>query len=84
MFHMHVPTFIFRTDKPLNQQCDFSLFQAFRDWGAVRSKKERKKIKAREGVRGESLSPQSSSTFIAFFTLHRSPLSERLELASVI
>ena len=39
-----------------------SLFQAFRQWGAVRSKKEREKIKA-------------------FFTLHRSPLSERLEQA---
>ena len=28
-----------------------SLFQAFRWWGAVRSKKEREKIKAREGER---------------------------------
>ena len=28
-----------------------SLFQAFRQWGAVRSKKECEKIKAREGER---------------------------------
>ena len=31
--------------------CYYSLFQAFRWWGAVRSKKEREKIKAREGER---------------------------------
>ena len=41
----------------------------------MRSKKEREKIKARE----ESSPPL---LFIAFFTLHRSPLSERLEQAT--
>ena len=52
----------------------FSLFQAFRYWGAVRSKKEREKIKAREGERWERhLSPQSPSTFHRF--LYSAPLS---------
>ena len=41
----------------------------------MRSKKEREKIQAREGESPPLL-------FIAFFTSHRSPLSERLEQAS--
>ena len=41
----------------------------------MRSKKEREKIKAREGESPPLL-------YIAFFTSHRSPVSERLEQAS--
>ena len=41
----------------------------------MRSKRERKKIKAREE------DPSPPLLFIAFFTPHRSPLSERLEQA---
>ena len=46
---------------------------------AVRSKKEREKIKAREGKRTSLPSPPL--LFKAFFTSHRPPLSERLEQA---
>ena len=42
----------------------------------MRRKKERDKIKAREGAL-----PSPSLLFIAIFTSHRSPLSERLEQA---
>ena len=44
----------------------------------MRSKKEREKIKAREE---EHSLPSPPLLFIAFFTSHRSPLSERLEQA---
>ena len=45
-----------------------SLFQAFREWRAVWSKKEREKIKAREGERWER-EPQCPSTFHRFYLL---------------
>ena len=44
--------------------------------GAKYLKKEREKIKARESL------PSPPLLFIAFFTSHRSPLSEHLEQAS--
>ena len=62
-------TFIFFVPQP---QCA-SLFQPFRYWGAVRSKKEREKIKARE-------SPSTFHRFLYFAllstirTLHRNRL----------
>ena len=50
-------------------------------------KRSAKKIKAREGrgERGNSTSlPRPPLLFIAFFTSHRSPLSERLEQAKIL
>ena len=40
-----------RRYKVLMGSITFSLFQAFRQWGVVRSKNEREKIKAREKER---------------------------------
>ena len=72
-FHRYLPT----RNISFSRSCLFcfsslSLFQAFRQWGAVRSKKECEKIQARPPL-----------LFIAFFTSHRSPPSERLEQATI-
>ena len=56
-----------------------SLFQAFRQWRAVRSKESDKKQRG-TGERG-SLSHSLLHFFALLFTSHRSPLSERLEQA---
>ena len=53
----------------------------------MRRKKEREKIKAREGggERGNRTSlPSPPLLFIAIFTSHRYPLSERLEQARFV
>ena len=84
-FHRYLPT----RNISFSRSCLFcfsslSLFQAFRQWGAVRSKKECEKIKAREGERCSRTSlPSPPLLFIAFFTSHRSPPSERLEQATI-
>ena len=68
---------------------DSSLFQAFRQWRAVRSKESNEKQRG-TGERGAGTSFPLSPLllprcyfFVLLFTLHRSPLSERLEQATL-